>query len=134
MWLKELGPVSLKKGRPYCSLQGGWHEAEGRSLFSTRDRIRVNGLKLHQGRLGWTLGKCHYCKRGQGLKQAPQGGDGAIIPGGVHKVYRHGYRWCGVVLGLHDLKRSFPILMIHRILDLRPSTPTSAPWAGTPLY
>ena len=62
--LKELGLFSGEEeaeGRPYCSLPKSercLQKEQGWSLL-TGDRMRENGLKLLQGRLGWISGKLY---------------------------------------------------------------------------
>ena len=51
------------------------------------NRMRRNGLKLHQGRFRLDIGKkCLYCKSGRMLDRATQGGGGVPSLGGVQKT------------------------------------------------
>ena len=75
----------------YNYLKGGCSEA-GVGFFSqlTSDRRRGSGLKLHQGRFDWILGKISLLKEWSGIGTGCQRGSGVTIPRGVQKLCRCG--------------------------------------------
>lgn len=65
----------------------------GISLFSqaTRDRVKGNGLKLHQRRLKLDIRKKQIVKHWNRLPREVDGG--TTSPGGVQKITRHSTSW-----------------------------------------
>jgi len=80
---KRLERKSYKKERS-LKLGGGWLFLPGNS-----DRMRSNGLSLHQGRfrLDIKIKKNINRKSGEALEQADKGGGGVTVPGGVQEMW-----------------------------------------------
>jgi len=88
----------------YNYLKGSHSEVDVGLLSQvTSDRMRGNGLKLHQGRLGyWILQKISLLNEWSGIRIGCLGWSGGVtIPGGVQKACRCGtlgYGLAGMVV------------------------------------
>lgn len=73
------------------SLTGGCSQGRVR-IFShgAGDRTRGNGLKSHQGRYRWLLGKNYSLEAWLSIGTGSQGCGGVLIPGKVQKTSRCG--------------------------------------------